>query len=576
MEIELNLFQWIKNIIVKMEYEKLNEINIEKINQEIKELKLNMNKKEDDLKNLINNKDDEIIKLNNKIIMQENVLIKYENEIKKLDHKIEELIDRLNDKINKKDIKINLLNNILLNQEYQIKEFKEDITNNNNVNESITKNKKYNFINEILIEVGETMNELVDVEHIIKLDNTWLNLTFYEIPQDKLINNVRPFFSFFNELYQKFSISDISNVNIILNILKNTYMDLLKCSLKGEIYSLFSEDIITSKRDILKLIYSPKEFIKQNMNKIYIQKNLETKLNSNKSDFNEDVENILLESIMSNYNLNFLSLPINKSYYINCDNLNINSSLLTIPIISKINGVLKCNYNRISIQKGPFYSEFYSKPMILNIMSFVDEELEAEILEKYEEDEESNNSNNIDTKVIEIERKDNEKNKYMKVKNIIQANENIPIEIYFPKNINKWEVENQKIRRILQLKTREAHFQIEIEVKILTIPINLLLSCKNYKLEYKNNKYYLKTHQLYSKEELIFNIQNYFEEGKIKFNNKIDSFPLEGNTSPKPKIILRGNNKITIDLPKVRNDEEKRLIVNLCFSYQYLEFKLKN
>ena len=155
----------------------------------------------------------------------------------------------------------------------------------------------------------------------------------------------------------------------------------------------------------------------------------------------------------------------------------------------------------------------------------------------------------------------------MKVKNIIQANENIPIEIYFPKNINKWEIENQKIRRILQLKTREAHFQIEIEVKILTIPINLLLSCKNYKLEYKNNKYYLKTQQLYSKEELIFNIQNYFEEGKIKFNNKICSFPLEGNTSPKPKIILRGNNKIKIDLPKLRNDEEKRLNCEIVFYF---------
>ena len=155
----------------------------------------------------------------------------------------------------------------------------------------------------------------------------------------------------------------------------------------------------------------------------------------------------------------------------------------------------------------------------------------------------------------------------MKVKNIIQANENIPIEIYFPKNINKWEIENQKIRRILQLKTREAHFQIEIEVKILTIPINLLLSCKNYKLEYRNNKYYLKTHQLYSKEELIINIQNYFEEGKIKFNNKIDSFPLEGNTSPKPKIILRGNNKIKINLPKVRNNEEKRLNCEIVFYF---------
>jgi len=91
------------------------------------------------------------------------------------------------------------------------------------------------------------MNELVDVEHIIKLDNTWLNLTFYEVPQEKIINNIRPFFSFFNELYEKLSVSDISNVNLIINVLKNTYMDLLKCSLKGEIDNLFLEDIITSK-----------------------------------------------------------------------------------------------------------------------------------------------------------------------------------------------------------------------------------------------------------------------------------------------------------------------------------------
>ena len=484
----------------------------EKINKEIKEIKLNMNKKEDDLKNLINNKDDEILKLNNKIIMQENALIRYENEIKKLDNKIENLINSLNEAINKKDIKINLLNNILLNQECQIKEIKENIINNNNVNESIAKNKKYNFVNDILIEVGKTMNELVDVEYTIKLDNTWQNLTSYEIPQEKIINNIRPFFSFFNELYEKFSLSDIMNANQILNILKNTYIDLLKCSLKGELNNLFSEDIMTSKRDILKLIYIPKEFIKQNVNKICIQNNIDSKLTPGNP--NEDLENILLESVLSNYNFNFLSLPINKSYYINYDNLNINSSLLCIPIISKIDGALKCNYNKISIQKGPFYSEFYSKPMILNIMSLVNEDLEAEIHEIDEKEiEENNNSNYFDEKIIEIERKDDEKNKYMKVKSIIQANENIQIEIYFPQNLNKQEIENQKIRRILELKTKEAHFQIEIEVKILTLPIKLLLSCNNYKLEYMNNNYYLKTNQLYSKEELIFNIQNYFEEG---------------------------------------------------------------
>ena len=546
-----------------MEHEKLNEIKIEKINQEIKEIKLNMNKKEDDLKNLINNKDEEIIKLNNKIIMQENMLIKYENEIKKLDNKIEELIKRLNDTINKKDIKINLLNNILLNQDCQIKEIKENLIKKNDVNEFIVNNKKYNFVNEMLIEVGKAMNELVDVEYSIKLDNTWQNLTSYEIPQEKIINSIRPFFSFFNELYEKFSLSDILNANQILNILKNTYMDLLKCSLKGELNSLFSEDIMTSKRDILKLIYSPKEFINQKVNKVCIQKNLETKLTPNES----DLENILLESVFSNYNFNFLSYPINKSYYINYDNLNINSSLLSIPIISKVDGVLKCNYNKISIQKGPFYSEFYSKPMILNIMSLVNEDLEAEIHEIYEkENEENNNSNLFDEKIVEIERKDDEKNKYMKVKNIIKANENILIEIYFPKNVNKQEIENQKIRRILELKSKETHFQIEIEVKILTLPIKLLLSCNNYKLEYMNNNYYLKTNQLYSKEELIFNIQNYFEEVKIKFKNTIDSFPLEGNTSPKPKIILR-DNKIKINLSKMKNNEEKRLNYKIVFYF---------
>ena len=71
--------------------------------------------------------------------------------------------------------------------------------------------------------------------------------------------------------------------------------------------------------------------------------------------------------------------------------------------------------------------------MILNIMSLVNEDLEAEIHEIDEKEiEENNNSNYFDEKIIEIERKDDEKNKYMKVKSIIQANENIQIEIYFP------------------------------------------------------------------------------------------------------------------------------------------------
>jgi len=79
-------------------------------------------------------------------------------------------------------------------------------------------------------------------------------------------------------------------------------------------------------------------------------------------------------------------LPEEKSHYINYDNIDINSSLLSMPIIRKKDGILKCNYNKISFQKGRFYPELYSKPIILNIASFVDEEIFAVIQEFQEEE----------------------------------------------------------------------------------------------------------------------------------------------------------------------------------------------
>ena len=196
-------------------------------------------------------------------------------------------------------------------------------------------------------------------------------------------------------------------------------------------------------------------------------------------------------------------------------------------------------------------------------MSLVDEDLEAELHEIYDQKSQENNSINIDEKIKEIEIKDDDLNKYMRVQNFIKAKENIQIEIYFPKNVNRREIENKKIRRILELKTKEDHFQIEIEIKILTVPLKLLLSCKNYKLEYMNDSYYLKTNELFSNEELIFNIQNYFgeEKRKMKISNKI--LELKGNTSPGPDIEVR-DNKIKINLKYCR----KRLIVKLYFNNQ--------
>ena len=99
------------------------------------------------------------------------------------------------------------------------------------------------------------------------------------------------------------------------------------------------------------------------------------------------------------------SLPETTYHYINYDNLDINSSLLSMPMISKKDGILKCNYNKISFQKCPFYPELYSKPIILNIVSLVDEEIIAEIQEFQEEEEEEKKDNK---KLNNNDKKENE------------------------------------------------------------------------------------------------------------------------------------------------------------------------
>jgi len=66
-------------------------------------------------------------------------------------------------------------------------------------------------------------------------------------------------------------------------------------------------------------------------------------------------------------------------------------------------------------------------------------------------------------------------------------------------------------------------------MKILTLPIEILLSFKNYKLEYIKGNYHLKTNKIFTKEQLIFDFQNYIQCENYTKKERIDS--LEGNTS---------------------------------------------
>lgn len=96
----------------------------------------------------------------------------------------------------------------------------------------------------------------------------------------------------------------------------------------------------------------------------------------------------------------------------------------------------------------------------------------------------------------------------MKVKNYFQPKEPIQIEIYISNSVQRGKIENQITKWNLKLSAGNSGCEVEIEMKILTVPIELLLSCENYTLEYINENYYLKDYQLFSEEKLVFEIEN--------------------------------------------------------------------
>ena len=113
-----------------------NNINLQLLYNKIEELKLTMNKKEDDIKNIINEKDIIIEQLNERILNQERRIQNNENEINKLNIKLNEL-NLLNEKkLKEKEDKINIINNTIIKKEKEMKNemksiksyFKSDIS----------------------------------------------------------------------------------------------------------------------------------------------------------------------------------------------------------------------------------------------------------------------------------------------------------------------------------------------------------------------------------------------------------------------------------------------------------------
>ena len=190
-----------------MEYDKMNSL--------IAELKMEINKKEDDLKNIINEKD-EIIK-------------ELENKIEKMNKKLEKIIDVFINEFKEKDKKINQITINLLeeevlieNKDKQIKSMmEENIYNiNNKIIEQEQKiikdiNQKYNDLNKEMIQLIKRqitricnyeenflakMNKMRAILYGIIKQNIEMQMSINEIEKKGLYNEIKIYLALEEEI----------------------------------------------------------------------------------------------------------------------------------------------------------------------------------------------------------------------------------------------------------------------------------------------------------------------------------------------------------------------------------------
>jgi hypothetical protein len=127
------------------------------------------------------------------------------------------------------------------------------------------------FCEEISSEIREKIEVKINEGKGNDLDISWLNLTLDIIPNEIEKVNIRLFYYFFNNLFEKLNAEGFLKEKI-QNLIKNCYFELLNESFEGTIDNILSEDINTSNNNILKLINSPKKFIQNIIHNDYSDK----------------------------------------------------------------------------------------------------------------------------------------------------------------------------------------------------------------------------------------------------------------------------------------------------------------
>ena len=278
------------------------------------------------------------------------------------------------------------------------------------------------------------------------------------------------------------------------------------------------------------------------------------------------------------------------------------SKNLCVPVIN-IDGEGKqliCCYKSLDLNLGQICPAFYYGPYVINIISFVNEDLTVKIKsyklinkikkeEKKENKEKNQNEGEKEKKegkeektpqeektIINFEYNKDKEHKYLSVKELVNKGENIQLFVEVPQILD--EENTFQISSLLYIESSsKKNLELKVNIILRTIPISVLLSCKEYKLIKKDEKdeirlgnsnklilyFKLDTQELFENEEINFNLLNYKENEPIEFFVSVKS--LENNSSDKPKFSRnKEKNHFKIIIPKyydlnLNNNEISRL-----------------
>ena len=383
-----------------------------------------------------------------------------------------------------------------------------------------------------------------------------------------------------NEFYKYFSLykNKLKELKDILSLLLEKKDVILNCNFNNKSYKKDINNFISlcsvkfsdnSKcesinKDLLELkinlmqILTDYNLISNHFSKLYETLEINTKF-----------KNKFLEK---NYKLNEITVkkPIND--LVDFSKLNYDGCL-SVPIINVDPQTYEifCSIKEVKCSIGPIYPNLFSESYKINILNFSNCFLLLKLDKDY-------NIYNYDDYIC-----DSPEN-LINFPEKIECNQTIEIELKLPKikdNLNLKEIHfvkfNLEINNYIEKedKPNNKPFKLPFIIKLELMPIILMFSTKNKKINLEDNKFYIKS-DLYSEEIISFTLEQTEIQKKLKFQPFIQIEGLKDNNSLEPIIniheeVKSEKNKIKIDLI-MPNNNDKLLKINMAINLFYTEY----